>query len=36
MNKKADKYLLDILMAIEFIEEFIPADYSFADYLRDR
>lgn len=36
MDKKADKYLLDILMAIELIEEFIPSDYSFSDYLKDR
>ncbi|HKJ78235.1 MAG TPA: HepT-like ribonuclease domain-containing protein [Prolixibacteraceae bacterium] len=34
--KRADKYLLDILMSIEYIEEFIPTDYSFLDYLKDR
>lgn len=36
MSKRPDKYLLDILMSIELIEEFIPADYSFVEYLKDR
>lgn len=36
MSKRADKYLLDILMSIELIEEFIPANYSFEEYLNDR
>ncbi len=36
MSKRPDKYLIDILMSIELIEEFIPAEYSFFEYLNDR
>jgi len=36
MSKRPDKYLLDILMSIELIEEFIPVEYSFFEYLKDR
>lgn len=36
MSKSPDKYLLDILMSIELIEEFIPIEYSFFEYLKDR
>jgi uncharacterized protein with HEPN domain len=36
MNKRPDKYLVDILMSIELIEEFIPTEYSFFEYLKDK
>lgn len=36
MSKRPDKYLIDILMSIELIEEFIPPEYSFFEYLKDR
>jgi uncharacterized protein with HEPN domain len=36
MNREAEKYLLDILLSIELIEEFVPVDFSFSDYLKDK
>ena len=35
MNKKAEKYLVDILNSIELIEQFVPEKYSFTKYLND-